>query len=64
MDYILSGDAKEVGRILQENRIRVSRGLITFTPVHVGGCEDVKDASVDDTKDVTITDTKAPKRKK
>ena len=32
MDYILSGDPKEVAKVLQENRIRVDRGVIKFTP--------------------------------
>lgn len=33
MDYILRGDSKEVAKVLQENRIRVERGVIEFTPV-------------------------------
>lgn len=33
MDYILKGDPKEVAKVLQENRIRVERGVIEFTPV-------------------------------
>lgn len=32
MDYILKGDPKEVVKVLQENRIRVDRGVIAFTP--------------------------------
>lgn len=36
MDYILSGDPKEVGKVLQENRIRVERGAINFAPVQPG----------------------------
>lgn len=32
MDYILKGDPKEVAKVLQENRIRVDRGVIEFTP--------------------------------
>lgn len=32
MDYILKGDSKEVAKVLQENRIRVDRGVIEFTP--------------------------------
>lgn len=31
-EYKLSGDDKEVGKILRENQIRVDRGLVTFTP--------------------------------
>lgn len=32
MSYILKGDPKEVAKVLQENRIRVDRGVIAFTP--------------------------------
>lgn len=32
MNYILKGDPKEVAKVLQENRIRVDRGVIVFTP--------------------------------
>lgn len=32
MNYILKGDSKEVAKVLQENRIRVDRGVIEFTP--------------------------------
>lgn len=31
--YILDGDPKEVAKVIQENRIRVERGVITITPV-------------------------------
>lgn len=31
--YILEGDPKEVAKVIQENRIRIERGVITFTPV-------------------------------
>lgn len=30
--YILKGDPKEVDKVLRENRIRISRGVISFTP--------------------------------
>ena len=30
--YILKGDQKEVDKVLRENRIRISRGVISFTP--------------------------------
>lgn len=36
MEYILKGDSKEVSKILQENRIRVDRGVIEFTPCQPG----------------------------
>lgn len=32
MNYILKGDPKEVAKVLQENRIRVDRGVIEFAP--------------------------------
>lgn len=32
MNYLLKGDPKEVSKVLQENRIRVDRGVIEFTP--------------------------------
>lgn len=32
MDYILKGEPKEVAKVLQENRIRVDRGVIEFMP--------------------------------
>lgn len=32
MNYILKGDPKEVAKVIQENRIRVDRGVIAFTP--------------------------------
>ena len=30
--YILKGESKEVDKILRENRIRISRGVISITP--------------------------------
>lgn len=32
MNYILKGNPKEVAKVIQENRIRVDRGVIEFTP--------------------------------
>ncbi len=32
MAYILTGDPREVEKVIQENRIRVERGVIKFTP--------------------------------
>lgn len=32
MNYILKGEHKEVAKVIQENRIRVDRGVIEFTP--------------------------------
>lgn len=33
MDYILTGNPKAIGRILQENSIRVRKGEVKFIPV-------------------------------
>lgn len=33
MDYILSGKDKEVAKVIQENRVRVNRGLVSFAPM-------------------------------
>lgn len=33
MRYIIDGDPKEVAKVIQENRIRVDRGVIKFTPL-------------------------------
>lgn len=33
MDYILKGRDKEVAKVIQENRVRVNRGLVSFTPM-------------------------------
>ncbi len=34
--YILEGTPQEVAKVIQENRIRVERGVISFTPVQPG----------------------------
>lgn len=41
MNYILKGDPKEVAKVIQENRIRVDRGVIEFTPCQQGSALDV-----------------------
>lgn len=43
--YILKGNPKDVAKVIQENRIRVDRGVIEFTPCQPGTCVD--DASVE-----------------
>lgn len=35
-EYILKGDPAEIEKIIRENRIRVSRGEVTFTPAEPG----------------------------
>ena len=59
--YIVEGPA--LGKLLQENRIRVLRGEITFTPLTIGE-EDDKSAEVSDEKEVAVTDCKKPKKGK
>lgn len=75
MKYIVEGPA--LAKLLQENRIRVLRGEITFTPLTIGeeaptfgeeaptiGEEDDKSADVSDDKEVAVTDCKKPKKGK
>ena len=59
--YIVEGPA--LAKLLQENRIRVLRGEITFTPLTIGE-EDDKRADVSDEKEVAVTDCKKPKKGK
>ena len=54
MKYILEGNPKEVAKVIQENRIRVERGQISFALVHDE--EEISEAA--DTKDVDAADTK------
>ena len=71
MKYILEGNPKEVAKVIQENRIRVERGQISFALVpdeeeadnatdskDVVDTDDTKDVDTDDTKDVDTDDTK------
>lgn len=63
MKYILEGNPKEVAKVIQENRIRVERGQISFALVpdeeEVPDATDTKDiVEIDDTKDVDTDDTK------
>ena len=70
--YIVEGPALD--NVLKENRIRVKRGLIKFTPLNgeaedtteVAPEEDVKDIPIEDTKDIPEEDTKevAPEEEK
>ena len=73
MRYILEGDPKEVAKVLQENRIRVDRGVIKFTPCppeavepeavestddKTPAPEDMTEVNLDDVKDAEEADTK------
>ena len=67
MDYILSGDPNEVAKVLQENRLRVDRKVIKFTPYQPETATNVTDdkyIKVEDSKDVAATDSKTSKRAK
>ena len=72
MKYIVSGPALD--KVIRENRIRVARGEIKFTPfveaapapvndVQETPVEDTKDVVVEDTKDVPVVDAKKPVKK-
>ena len=62
MKYILEGNPKEVAKVIQENRIRVERGQISFALVHdeevIPDAADTKDVIDEDTKDVIDEDAK------
>lgn len=63
MKYILEGNPKEVAKVIQENRIRVERGQISFVLVpdeeDADNATDSKDVvDIDDTKDVDTDDSK------
>lgn len=58
--YIVEGPA--LAKLLRENRIRVARGELTFTPLVDGN--DKKEASVEDSKDIPPVETKSPKKGK
>lgn len=56
MDYILKGDPKEVAKVIRENRIRVQRGVISFTPIEPETViEEVKEVETPDTLEDTPT---------
>ena len=40
--YILKGDPKEVDKVLRENRIRISRGVVSITPAEPDAALDVE----------------------
>ena len=59
--YIVEGPA--LAKLLQENRIRVVRGDLKFTPLTIG--DDKREAPVEDSKAVDpASDTKTPKKSK
>lgn len=58
--YIVEGPA--LAKLLRENRIRIARGELTFTPLVDG--DEKKEASVEDSKDIPPVETKTPKKSK
>lgn len=58
--YIVEGPA--LAKLLRENRIRIARGELTFTPLVDG--DDKKEASVEDSKDIPPVETKSTKKSK
>lgn len=55
MDYKLSGNPKEVEKVIRENRIRIQRGVISITPLEAEPAE---------ITDFGEADTKTPKTKR
>lgn len=56
---ILEGDGRTVERIIKENRVRVGRGLVKFSPAEDAAIvEDTKDIAVEDKKELSAEDTK------
>ena len=44
MDYILRGNNKDVANVLKEQRIRIGRGVVSFTPISECGLVTEEDA--------------------
>ena len=44
MDYILRGNDKDVANVLKEQRIRIGRGVVSFTPISECGVVTEEDA--------------------
>lgn len=44
MDYILRGNDKDVANVLKEQRIRIGRGVVSFTPISECGLVTEEDA--------------------
>lgn len=66
MAYILKGDPKEVAKVIQENRIRVDRGVIEFTPCQPDSALDAdsKELPEEDSKDAPKPTLKKTRSKK
>lgn len=61
MIYILSGNPNDVRKVIQENRIRIRRGVIKFTPLEGADPHDIHNPIDDgfDLKDEPDVDTKS-----
>lgn len=69
MRYILEGEAHEIAKVLQENRLRVQRGLIRFTPFEPEKEQKKEEIPVTDSKEPPQPDSKEvyaelPKKKR
>ena len=62
MMYILSGDPREVEKVIRENRIRVDRGVIEFSPYQPAD-DDEKDDPTADTKEIPAITPKKIRKK-
>lgn len=62
MDYLMTGNPKEVQKVLRENRIRIERGVIKFTPVQAKEAPQIIDTNYEQEQKMTAveeTDAKA-----
>ena len=57
MKYILDGNTSDVAKVIQENKIRVARGVISFTPI-----ADSEKETESDTEDKIKTDPEIGKK--
>ena len=60
---ILEGDERTVERIIKENRIRVGRGLVKFSPAEDTATDEKAEEPEDDSKEVLVDDTKKVEEK-
>ena len=60
---ILEGDERTVERIIKENRIRVGRGLVKFSPAEDTATDEKAEEPEGDSKEVLVDDTKKVEEK-
>lgn len=58
---ILEGDERTVERIINENRVRVGRGLVKFSPAEDAASDEKAEEPEGDSKEVPADDTKEVK---